>query len=150
MHAAGLRQIQALLAVQHRMLRLRTSAQLGFACGRYLSLLALATELPCSSAQAPAQLDDIVAYVIPHSHDDPGWLHTADDYYVEQVHAILDSVTQALIADGNRTFTQVEIVYFSRWFDSQNSTVRAAVRQLVKDRRLDFSGFSWIFKDFHR
>jgi hypothetical protein len=99
-----------------------------------------------SAGDGPAP-NPLVAYVVPHSHDDPGWLKTSDDYYTQNVEAILTSVTQALLKNPNRTFTQVEIVYFSRWWAAQTNATQASVRQLVAEQRLDFSLGGWVMGD---
>ena len=55
-------------------------------------------------------------HVVPHTHDDVGWLKTVDEYYFGlnntiqhvSVKDILDSVVQALMENPSRTFTYVE------------------------------------------
>uniref|UniRef100_A0A7N0VN25 Glycoside hydrolase family 38 N-terminal domain-containing protein n=1 Tax=Kalanchoe fedtschenkoi TaxID=63787 RepID=A0A7N0VN25_KALFE len=57
-------------------------------------------------------------HLVPHSHDDVGWLKTVDQYYVGAnnsirgacVQNVLDSVVSALLEDKNRKFIYVEIV----------------------------------------
>ncbi|KAF3623492.1 Alpha-mannosidase [Capsicum annuum] len=55
-------------------------------------------------------------HLVPHSHDDVGWLKTIDQYYVGSnnsiqgacVENVLDSMVPALLADKNRKFIYVE------------------------------------------
>ncbi|KAL3720558.1 hypothetical protein ACJRO7_005382 [Eucalyptus globulus] len=58
-------------------------------------------------------------HLVPHSHDDVGWLKTIDQYYVGSnnsiqgscVENVLDSVIKALARDPNRKFVFAEMVY---------------------------------------
>ncbi|KAJ8772488.1 hypothetical protein K2173_027665 [Erythroxylum novogranatense] len=87
----------------------------------------------------------INVHLVPHTHDDVGWLKTVDQYYVGAnnsiqaacVQNILDSLVPALMADKNRKFVYVEQAYFQRWWKEQNKRVRNIVRKLVRSGRLD-------------
>ncbi|KAI3420666.1 VWFA domain-containing protein [Psidium guajava] len=57
-------------------------------------------------------------HLVPHSHDDVGWLKTVDQYYVGSnnsiqgacIENVLDSVVVALAQDPNRKFVFAEMV----------------------------------------
>ena len=59
-------------------------------------------------------------HIVPHTHDDVGWLKTADEYfsgckYTTQkagVELILNTVIEELIINPSRTFTYVEMYFF--------------------------------------
>ncbi|KAF6160103.1 hypothetical protein GIB67_018883 [Kingdonia uniflora] len=61
--------------------------------------------------------DKLNVHLVPHTHDDVGWLKTVDQYYVGSnnsiqgacVQNVLDSVVEALLADKNRKFIYVEM-----------------------------------------
>ncbi|XP_042519193.1 alpha-mannosidase At3g26720-like [Macadamia integrifolia] len=88
----------------------------------------------------------INVHMVPHTHDDVGWLKTIDQYYVGSnnsiqgacVQNVLDSVIQALLADKNRKFIYVEIAFFQRWWRDQSESVKSAVKQLVSSGQLEF------------
>lgn len=71
-----------------------------------------------SHTMVPGKLN---VHVVPHSHDDVGWLKTVDQYYVGSnnsiqvacVQNVLDSIVPALLADKNRRFIYVEQAFFS-------------------------------------
>ncbi|KAJ8951629.1 hypothetical protein NQ318_012299 [Aromia moschata] len=44
----------------------------------------------------------INVHLVPHSHDDVGWLKTVDQYYYYEVQYILSSVTSALLENPDR------------------------------------------------
>ncbi|KAF8400069.1 hypothetical protein HHK36_015944 [Tetracentron sinense] len=64
--------------------------------------------------------EKINVHLVPHSHDDVGWLKTVDQYYFGGnnsirgacVQNVLDSVISALLDDKNRKFIYVEMARF--------------------------------------
>ncbi|KAL5717332.1 alpha-mannosidase [Ranunculus cassubicifolius] len=85
-------------------------------------------------------------HLVPHTHDDVGWLKTVDQYYVGAnnsirgacVQNVLDSVIAALLADENRKFIYVEIAFFQRWWNQQSPKLQGLVKELVKTGQLEF------------
>ncbi|KAH8869298.1 Lysosomal alpha-mannosidase [Schistosoma japonicum] len=94
-------------------------------------------------------------HLIPHTHDDVGWLKTVDQYYYGAnntiqragVQYILDSVIQALVDDPKRRFTYVEMAFFVRWWASQTLAKRQIVKDLVQSGRLQFALGGWTMAD---
>ena len=94
-------------------------------------------------------------HVVPHTHDDVGWLKTPDQYYtganssIQQagVRFILDSVVTELLGDANKRFTYVEIAFFSRWFNEQTDKRKKDVASLVHSGRLSFANGGWCMHD---
>lgn len=90
--------------------------------------------------------DKINVHLVPHSHDDVGWLKTVDQYYAGAnnsirgacVQNVLDSVISALIDDKNRKFIYVEIAFFERWWNQQSEVLKEKVKELVKNGQLEF------------
>ncbi|KAK9104022.1 hypothetical protein Scep_020866 [Stephania cephalantha] len=90
--------------------------------------------------------DKINVHLVPHTHDDVGWLKTVDQYYVGSnnsiqgacVQNVLDSVVQALLADSNRKFIYVETAFFQRWWRDQSPAIQSIVKQLVSTGQLEF------------
>eukprot|EP00002_Diphylleia_rotans_P037925 TRINITY_DN853_c0_g1_i6.p1 TRINITY_DN853_c0_g1~~TRINITY_DN853_c0_g1_i6.p1 ORF type:complete len:935 (-),score=209.41 TRINITY_DN853_c0_g1_i6:77-2881(-) len=89
----------------------------------------------------------ITAHIIPHSHCDPGWLLTFEEYYQEQVKVILSGVVTALQKDPNRRFIWSEISYFSRWYDEQSEATKDAWKALVRSGQIEFVGAGWVQND---
>ena len=79
-------------------------------------------------------------HIVPHTHDDVGWLKTVDQYYYGSergidnmgVQYILDSIVPLLTIDPSKKFIYVEIGFFQRWWDEQDEVMKAAVKLLVK------------------
>ncbi|KAI6677385.1 hypothetical protein NL676_038181 [Syzygium grande] len=96
-----------------------------------------------SSGIAPGKLN---VHLVPHSHDDVGWLKTVDQYYVGAnntirgacVQNVLDSVISALLDDKNRKFIYVEMAFFQRWWRQQSEKMKIKVKELVDSGQLEF------------
>jgi len=67
-------------------------------------------------------------HLIPHTHDDIGWLKTVDQYYYDSekqitqmgVQYILDSVLPVLNLDSKKRFIYVEIGFFPKVVEPTN------------------------------
>ncbi|KAH7518968.1 hypothetical protein FEM48_Zijuj09G0227800 [Ziziphus jujuba var. spinosa] len=85
-------------------------------------------------------------HLVPHSHDDVGWLKTVDQYYVGAnnsirgacVQNVLDSVISSLFEDKNRKFIYVEMAFFQRWWRQQSKAMKLKVKELVNSGQLEF------------
>nr|XP_023887935.1 probable alpha-mannosidase At5g13980 isoform X3 [Quercus suber] len=95
-----------------------------------------------TSTVVPGKLN---VHLVPHSHDDVGWLKTIDQYYVGSnntiqgacVQDVLDSIVPALLADKNRKFIFVEQAFFQRWWSEQSEEIQRIVKKLVSSGQLE-------------
>ncbi|GJN25499.1 hypothetical protein PR202_gb13333 [Eleusine coracana subsp. coracana] len=95
-----------------------------------------------SAGMVPGKLN---VHVVPHTHDDVGWLKTVDQYYVGSnnsiqgacVQNVLDSLIPALLKDENRKFIYVEQAFFQRWWRNQNDMIKDTVKGLISAGRLE-------------
>lgn len=105
-----------------------------------------------SQGVVPGKLN---VHLVPHTHDDVGWLKTVDQYYVGSnnsiqgacVQNVLDSLVPALLADENRKFIYVEQAFFQRWWRDQSETIQLTVKQLVSQGRLELINGAWCMHD---
>ena len=80
-------------------------------------------------------------HLIPHTHDDLGWLKTVDQYYYGAksniqkagVQYIIDTAIRSLLEDESRRFIYVETGFFMKWWKEQSNTTKESVHQLVKN-----------------
>ncbi|TDH15678.1 hypothetical protein EPR50_G00011770 [Perca flavescens] len=94
-------------------------------------------------------------HLVPHTHDDVGWLKTVDQYYYGDrndiqhagVQYILDSVVDQLLKNPDRRFIYVETAFFYRWWKQQSSSMQQTVKQLVNQGRLEFVNGGWCMSD---
>ena len=97
----------------------------------------------------------LTVHVVPHTHDDVGWLKTVDEYYYglrndiqhAGVQYILKSVTAALIRNPSRRFMYVEQAFFQRFWREATEYDKNITRQLVAEGRLEFVNGGWCMHD---
>jgi lysosomal alpha-mannosidase len=94
-------------------------------------------------------------HIVPHTHDDVGWLKTVDEYFLGAnnsiqnagVQYILDSVMVALEQNPDHKFIYVEIAFFKRWWAQQTQQMQNKVRGFVKSGQLEFINGGWCMSD---
>ncbi|XP_041641943.1 lysosomal alpha-mannosidase [Cheilinus undulatus] len=103
----------------------------------------------------PTKPDMLNVHLVPHTHDDVGWLKTVDQYYYGDrndiqhagVQYILDSVVDQLLKNPDRRFIYVETSFFYRWWKQQSASMQQTVKQLVNEGRLEFVNGGWCMSD---
>nr|XP_008200004.1 PREDICTED: lysosomal alpha-mannosidase [Tribolium castaneum] len=91
--------------------------------------------------------DTFNVHLIPHSHDDVGWLKTPDQYYFQDVQNIISSVVDALKQNPERRFVQVETAFFQKWWEQQKPYTREALQKLVNNGQFEFINAAWSMND---
>ncbi|KAL4477150.1 hypothetical protein ABPG72_008884 [Tetrahymena utriculariae] len=99
----------------------------------------------------------IYVHLIPHSHDDYGWLYTIDEYYSNiiiqfgqeygNVRDILNSVYSEIQKNAERKFIQVEIGFLDMWWKNQNEEVRNKYKELVQSGKIEIINGGWTMHD---
>lgn len=70
----------------------------------------------------------IKVFLMPHSHDDVGWLKTVDDYFYggdqntqwAGVQYTIDTVVTELAQNPTYKFSIVEMAFLYRWWNNAN------------------------------
>jgi lysosomal alpha-mannosidase len=83
--------------------------------------------------------DKLNVHIVPHTHDDVGWIRTVEEYFygsrkdlgLPGVQYIIDSAIEALLDNPDRRFIYVEIAFFWRWWLEQTEDMQNKVKQLV-------------------
>ena len=121
----------------------------------FVTLFGLGSAFECKFDGTAKNEGKLQVHLVPHTHDDVGWLKTVDEYYYGAnnsiqhagVQYILDSVIPQLSADPSKRFIYVEIAFFERWWNQQSEAMRVQVKKLVHEKRLEFINAGWCMND---
>lgn len=83
-------------------------------------------------------------FVVPHSHNDPGWIQTFDEYYERSTKQIFANMLRHLTDDEQMTFIWAEISYFARWYETLSKEAQGKVKKLLKRKQLEFVTGGWV------
>ena len=107
----------------------------------YLLIIFLATQI----------ISDINIHVIPHTHLDPGWGMTTEEYYKQNnVQGIFDLVLKELsnTTVTQKTFVINEIYYFKIWYENLSEDNKNKFKDLLlKEKRIEFVGGGYVTND---
>ncbi|KAG6556620.1 hypothetical protein Mapa_001561 [Marchantia paleacea] len=111
-------------------------------------------ESPYNTDAGPVP-DKLNVHLVPHTHDDVGWLKTVDQYFVGSnntiqiaaVQYIIGSVIDSLLKNPDRKFIYVEQAFFQRWWRLQNKQMQKKVKKLVEKGQLEFINGGWCMHD---
>ena len=91
---------------------------------------------------------DINIHIIPHTHLDPGWLKTPEEYYHQEgVGLIFKTVLDSLTHDTEKTFIINEVYYFKIWYEKLTPQDKAKVKQLISQKRFEFVFCGYVVND---
>uniref|UniRef100_A0A5S6QB32 Alpha-mannosidase n=1 Tax=Trichuris muris TaxID=70415 RepID=A0A5S6QB32_TRIMR len=86
-------------------------------------------------------------FVVPHSHTDPGWVKTFDQYYASSVQGIFDSMVEFLSRTPKAKFIYAEMAFFGRWWEELNLQERKHVQKLLQNGQLEIVTGAWVQTD---
>ena len=97
----------------------------------------------------------LTVHLVPHTHDDVGWLKTVDQYFIgsnsslqhASVTNLITATMAALKRVPERKFVYVEQAFFQRWWRQQNAAMKADVKSFVKSGQLEFINGGWCMHD---
>lgn len=98
-------------------------------------------------AEKVKALPRLEVVVIPHSHCDPGWIMTFDEYYNRQTRNILDGMAKHLGEKDEMRFIYAEISFFETWWRDQTEETRKKVKQYLEDGKFEIVTGGWVMTD---
>lgn len=87
-------------------------------------------------------------FVVPHSHNDPGWLMTFEEYFRQRTKGILDTVVNSLSEKSTRKFIWAETSYLHLWWNQATKHMQNKMRKLiVETKQLEIVTGGWVMND---
>ena len=93
------------------------------------------------------QGEKLEIYVVPHSHNDPGWKETFEEWYHQKTGKVLDTMVRVLQQDKRWRFQWSEVSFIQLWWKDQNPATREAFKNLVVSGQLELTGGGLVMND---
>lgn len=85
--------------------------------------------------------------IVPHSHNDPGWLKTFVNYFQSDSRQILNLIVTKMQEYTDMTFIWSEISFLQLWWDQAHPTKQRALKRLIKSGRFEITTGGWVMAD---
>ncbi|XP_066258690.1 alpha-mannosidase 2 [Euwallacea similis] len=85
--------------------------------------------------------------IVPHSHNDPGWLKTFESYFHVASKQIMSNMVAKLQEYGNLTFIWSEISFLNSWWEEAHPNKQKALKDLINSGRLEITTGGWVMTD---
>ncbi|KHJ48512.1 glycosyl hydrolase family 38 protein [Trichuris suis] len=86
-------------------------------------------------------------FVVPHSHTDPGWVKTFEEYYTSSVEGMFDSMLDFLSRTPKAKFIYAEMSFFERWWKDTGFKERENLLELLRNGQLEIVTGAWVQTD---
>ncbi|XP_046545194.1 LOW QUALITY PROTEIN: alpha-mannosidase 2-like [Haliotis rubra] len=85
--------------------------------------------------------------VVPHSHQDPGWLSTFSQYYDSYTKGTLDNAVEQLTKNPTWKFIWAEMIFLAKWWETASQETKDKFLKLVSEGRLEIVTAGWVMSD---
>ncbi|UXI18700.1 protein-s isoprenylcysteine o-methyltransferase [Sarcoptes scabiei] len=86
-------------------------------------------------------------FLVPHSHNDPGWIKTFDIYFQRQTKRILTNAIEFMTKHPKMKFIWAEISYLSMWWKSTDALHRDMLKKLIQNGQFEIVTGGWVMND---
>ncbi|KAH9519609.1 Alpha-mannosidase 2, partial [Bulinus truncatus] len=85
-------------------------------------------------------------FIIPHSHQDPGWRETFESYFNSYTRSTIDHIVKHLNENPNLKFIWSEVTYLEKWFSLPDSKTDQ-LKRLINNGQLEVVTGGWVMTD---
>ncbi|XP_060068985.1 alpha-mannosidase 2-like [Ylistrum balloti] len=85
--------------------------------------------------------------IVPHSHQDPGWLKTFDNYYMLYTASTLDLIVDKLTIHRDWTFIWSDVIWLARWWSEASADRKLKLNRVLRSGQLEIVTGGWVMSD---
>ena len=81
---------------------------------------------------------------MPHSHCDPGWRNTYEQYFSFEVKDILSTIITILSKNAKYKFIWAEVSFLSLWWNQAANDQRQLLIRLINNKQFEIVTGGWV------
>ncbi|KAM7533014.1 hypothetical protein Aperf_G00000119826 [Anoplocephala perfoliata] len=85
--------------------------------------------------------------ILPHSHQDPGWVNTINTYFEKSTRKGLDATVDFLGKNPSSRFIYAEVAFLDMWWQTLSASVRTLFTKLVREGQWEIGTGGWVMTD---
>lgn len=85
--------------------------------------------------------------IVPHSHNDPGWLKTFVNYFQSDSRQIINLAVTKMPEYKDMTFIWSEMSFLQMWWDQAHPTKQRTLKKLIEEGRFEITTGGWVMTD---
>ncbi|CAF0800037.1 unnamed protein product [Rotaria sp. Silwood1] len=85
--------------------------------------------------------------LMPHSHCDPGWLATYEQYFFHVVRPIINVMLGKLSENSKYKFVWAEMSFLSLWWNHAKNDQRELLKKFLNNKQLEIVTGGWVMND---
>ncbi|XP_071451784.1 alpha-mannosidase 2 [Hetaerina americana] len=86
-------------------------------------------------------------FVVPHSHNDPGWIRTFEEYFSTQTRKIINNMAGNIGSTPGGRFVWAEISFLDLWWQGASPEERERVKNAANTGQLEIVTGGWVMTD---
>ncbi|XP_062614483.1 alpha-mannosidase 2x-like [Saccostrea cucullata] len=85
--------------------------------------------------------------IVPHSHQDPGWLYTFEEYFASYANRTLSLITDQLTRNSAWRFVWSEVCWLERWWENASQKQKNDMKRLITNGQFEILSGGWVMPD---
>ncbi|XP_056022821.1 alpha-mannosidase 2-like [Ostrea edulis] len=85
--------------------------------------------------------------IVPHSHQDPGWLNTFDHYFASHTNKTLSLLLDQLTENPGWRFVWSEVCWLEKWWKAATQIQKDNIKRLIHNGQLEVVSGGWVMPD---
>lgn len=89
----------------------------------------------------------LTVIIVPHSHQDPGWLFTFEYYFETYSNKIINLMVEQLTKNQAWRFVWSEVCWLDKWWEKASQSQKDSFIRLVRNGQLEIVSGGWVMPD---